>query len=636
MVMDLSSAAAAPDGSGSPDDFKYAVEAAGVGTWRWDAISDQVRLSPESGILLGCGAGQPINYAAFLAQAHPDDRPHLDQVLRGSFARDGSFETDFRTISSTAAFGRWIRVRGRGFNRDGVPFAASGIFTDVSGYKLVEAANSRLAAAVNSSDDAIVGKTLEGIITDWNSGAEAIFGYTAAEMVGQTISLLVPADQPDETLQILERIRRGERVEHFETRRRRKDGTIIDVSLSVSPVWDQAGRLLGASKVARDITATKQARNALLEGEAHLRSILDTVPDAMVVIDEQGRIQSFSAAAERLFGYTAAEVAGKNVSILMPSPYREQHDSYLGRYLTTGEKRIMGSSRVVMGQRKNGATFSMELYIGEACGQQQRWFTGFVRDLTERQEAQQRLHNVQADLAHMSRFTAMGEMASTLAHELNQPLTAIVSYLNGCRRLLERGDGASMSILNDGIERAAEQALRAGQIIRRLREFVSRGETERRVESLPKLIEEASALALIGAKESSVRVTFNFSSGAPFVFADKIQVQQVLLNLIRNATEAMQESARRDLTISTAPTEGAMVEISVMDTGPGIMEKVASQLFQPFVSTKATGMGVGLSVSRTIIEAHGGRLWVEPNPEGGSVFHLTLRAIEMEEPADEV
>lgn len=369
-----------------------------------------------------------------------------------------------------------------------------------------------------------------------------------------------------------------------------------------------------------------------LDREAHLRSILDTVPDAMVVIDEAGRIQSFSSTAERLFGYSAQEIAGQNVSLLMPSPYRGHHDQYLARYLATGEKRIIGASRVVIGLRKDGSTFPMELYIGETITRNRRAFTGFVRDLTERQETQARLHELQSELAHMSRFTAMGEMASTLAHELNQPLTAIATYLNGCKRLLERGTAGDSALLRDGIERAAEQALRAGQIIRRLREFVARGETERRIETLPKLIEEASALALIGTGEGGLRVSFAFHPECASVIVDKVQVQQVLVNLIRNAMEAMQDSNARDLVISTAPMPDSMVRINVADTGPGIAPEMAAQLFQPFITTKAHGMGVGLSVSRTIIEAHGGKLWAEPRPGGGTIFAFTLPAPPAEEP----
>ena len=242
--------------------------------------------------------------------------------------------------------------------------------------------------------------------------------------------------------------------------------------------------------------------------------------------------------------------------MLMPSPYREQHDSYLAHYFATGEKRVIGRGRVVVGRRKDGSTFPMELSVGEMISGGNRSFTGFVRDLTERQETQQRLQDLQAELIHMSRFTAMGEMASTLAHELNQPLTAVASYLNGCRRLLDGSESLHNLMLRDAIDRAADQALRAGQIIRRLRQFVARGESERQVENLVKLIEEASALALVGVKETGVRVTFAFDPRVSFVLADKIQIQQVILNLMRNAIEAMQETTRRELTICHRRTAG--------------------------------------------------------------------------------
>ena len=218
-------------------------------------------------------------------------------------------------------------------------------------------------------------------------------------------------------------------------------------------------------------------------------------------------------------------------------------------------------------------------------------------------------------------------MASTLAHELNQPLTATASYLNGARRLLDGGKPEDIPIARDAIDSAAEQALRAGQIIKRLREFVARGESDRRAENLSKLIEEASALALVGAKETGAKISFAFDAGVGFVLVDRIQIQQVILNLVRNAMEAMQEVEIRQLEISTRWVDLATVEIAVKDTGPGIAPEIAEKLFQPFMTTKPQGMGVGLSISRTIVEAHGGRLWAEPNPSGGTIFRLTLKSM---------
>jgi two-component system sensor kinase FixL len=337
-------------------------------------------------------------------------------------------------------------------------------------------------------------------------------------------------------------------------------------------------------------------------------------------------MQSFSAAAERLFGYAPEEVIGRNVSMLMPSPYRERHDGYLQRYLATGERRIIGIGRLIVGQRKDGSTFPIELAVGEVHSGARRFFTGFIRDLTERQQTQKRMQELQAELVHMSRFTALGEMASALAHELNQPLSAIANYLNGSRRLLATRQEEVMPTVAEAVEHAMEQALRAGQIIRRLRDFVSRGESVRRFEDLPKLIEEAGALALVGVKEMGVRVSFALDPKADCVFVDRIQIQQVLLNLIRNALEAMQECAERELVLATRRAGGDLIEISVADTGPGIAPEIAARLFQPLFTTKAQGMGIGLPISRTIIEAHGGRLWAEPNPAGGTVFRLTLKS----------
>jgi len=369
---------------------------------------------------------------------------------------------------------------------------------------------------------------------------------------------------------------------------------------------------------------------------AHLQSILDSIPEAMIVIDECGLMQSFSATAERLFGYAASDVLGKNVKMLMPSPYQREHDSYLDRYRRTGERRIIGIGRVVVGLRKDGSTFPMELAVGEMRVRDQRFFTGFIRDLTERQETDARLQELQSELVHMSRLTAMGEMASALAHELNQPLSAIANYMKGSRRLMENRSDEGAATVRDAMDKAAEQALRAGQIIRRLRDFVARGESERRLEDVKKLIEEASALALVGAKDKGVRVSYDFDPRCDFVLADKVQIQQVLLNLMRNAIEAMEDSKTRELVVSTSPTNDDLVEISVADTGAGIAPEISAQLFQPFVTTKRQGMGVGLSISRTIIEAHGGSIAPRPNPKGGTIFSFTLPAVTKEEAGDAV
>jgi two-component system sensor kinase FixL len=361
---------------------------------------------------------------------------------------------------------------------------------------------------------------------------------------------------------------------------------------------------------------------AALERASLLRSILDTVPDAMVVIDVAGRIEQFSRAAERQFGWTEAELLGRNVSVLMPSPYREQHDGYLARYQATGERRIIGIGRVVVGLRKDGSTFPMELAVGEAKVGRRTVFTGFIRDLTETQASRARMQELQQRLEQATRLRAMGQMAAALAHELNQPLTAVASYLAAADRLLA-GTPAQPDRAHAAVAHARAQTQRAGEIIRALRRFVAGGEVAPQPEKLAPLVEEACALALVGGRAAAVRVHLELPPDLPAVQADRVQVQQVLLNLIRNAIEAMADGTRRELVLSAARQDG-LVRIDVADSGAGLSAEVAAQLFQPFVTTKPDGMGIGLSICRSIVEAHGGRLSVRPNPDGGTVFSFTL------------
>jgi two-component system, LuxR family, sensor kinase FixL len=276
----------------------------------------------------------------------------------------------------------------------------------------------------------------------------------------------------------------------------------------------------------------------------------------------------------------------------------------------------------------------MHLSVGETQSGGVPYFTGFVRDLTEQQQTQARLQELQSELVHISRLSAMGEMASALAHELNQPLAAISNYMKGSRRLLAGSNDPNRAKIENALDRAAEQAIRAGQIIRRLRDFVARGESEKRVESLSKMIEEAGALGLAGAREQGVRIRFNLDPGYDLVLVDRVQVQQVLVNLFRNALEAMAQSTERELIASNRPVNDDMIEVSVSDTGHGFADEVEKNLFQTFFTTKGTGMGVGLSISRSIIEAHGGRMWAESNQAGGATFRFTLPAASSESLTD--
>lgn len=462
---------------------------------------------------------------------------------------------------------------------------------------------------------------------EWSEAARALFGVPPGQKVSYELflSLLEPKDR-ERTEEAIKRVA--------------DSGGGLDISFKVAGAtgrgqWiraragvikDEAGKVRNLSGIFLDIGEEKQLEDALKTRESHLRSILDTVPDAMIVIDGRGIIQFFSTAAERQFGYSEQEAISMNVKELMPEPDRSRHDAYIARYCSTGERHIIGIGRIVTGKRRDGTTFPMHLSIGEMQSGGEPYFTGFVRDLTEHQQTQARLQELQAELVHVSRLTAMGEMASALAHELNQPLAAISNYMKGSRRLLSEIADPNAAKIESAMDRAAEQALRAGQIIRRLRDFVARGESEKRVESLSKLIEEAGALGLAGAREQNVQLRFTLNPDADLVLADRVQIQQVLVNLFRNALEAMAQSPRRELIATNTKVADDMIEVEVSDTGSGFQDDVLPNLFQTFFTTKETGMGVGLSISRSIIEAHGGRMWAENNAAGGATFRFTLPA----------
>ena len=360
------------------------------------------------------------------------------------------------------------------------------------------------------------------------------------------------------------------------------------------------------------------------ESRERLEALLATAVDGIVIIDKAGSVQVYSPACERLFGYVADEVVGQNVKILMPAPYREQHDDYLSHYRETGEKRIIGIGREVVGRRKDGSTFPMYLSVGEGRFNGEAMFVGIIHDITGAVAAQQVLRELQSELAHVSRLSAMGQMASALAHELNQPLAANMNYVNAALRTLEPMARGEAKLAGELLAKAAAQTARAGQIIRRLRDFIEKGQSVHVLADLNDVVEEALGLALVGVAVANVKVQRQFQQGMKPVSIDKIQIQQVVLNLVRNAIEAMQGSTDSVLTIATFATGVSRVTVSVADTGPGLAPEVEGKLFLPFTTTKDTGMGIGLSVCRSIIEAHRGKIWVEAADGGGAQFSFQL------------
>ena len=362
--------------------------------------------------------------------------------------------------------------------------------------------------------------------------------------------------------------------------------------------------------------------------KVQFETLMETAVDGIIVTNSSGLVKAFNPACERLFGYDAGEIVGKNVKALMPAPYREKHDQYMADYQSSGIKKIIGLGREVTGRRKDGSVFPMYLSVGEGRLEGESIFVGIIHDLSARHSAERQLKNLRTELLHVSRLSDMGQLASALAHELNQPLTAVVNYVKAASRTLgaEQGKSTPRFEKTQGLlDKAKEQTLRAGQIVKRLRDFIRKGESQRSAESMSEIVEEVLELALVGAAEAEIVVHTDLQPRLPHAYVDKVQIQQVILNLVRNSVEALQGVSERHIHISTCFDEKHRSLItSVSDSGPGLTIEVLDKLFQPFVTTKQNGLGVGLSICKSIIDAHGGQILANNNREGGANFQFSL------------
>jgi PAS domain S-box-containing protein len=609
-----------------------------------------------------------------------------------------------------------------------------------------------LAAIFQSSDAAIISKTLDGIVTSWNIGAERMFATTAEEIIGRPIHLIASPDHPSQMRDILDRIGRGERVVHTEIEQRRKDGTLVQFGLTVWPIRDEAGKAIGALTIIHDITDRKRveaelkakseqleefvhaldlvpalvrtvdgrillwgrglqalygwsaeaaigrqchellaseppqpmgeihaellrtdewrgelqqrhrdghrivvasqwalrrdqnglpvsvlevnqdmterrgAQSMLEEREARLRSVLETAPDAIITIDERGIIQSFSNAAERLFGYAAGEVIGRNVKLLMPPGHNQKHDNYLRRYRRTGEKRIIGIGRQVEARRKDGSIFPIELAVGEMVFGDTRIFTGFIRDITTRTRMEQ-------DLRQAQKMEAIGQLTGGLAHDFNNLLTVILGNLEMLEPRLDDVD--SREIMAD----AREATELGAQLASRLLAF------GRRQPLAPKPIDlNVLVVGMIDLLRRTlgtpVRIETRLAADLPITLADFGQVENALLNLAINARDAMPdggsllvETGWREIGPGDAATRadiapGLYVMLAVTDTGGGMSPEIQQRAFEPFFTTKPAGVGSGLGLSMVygFVKQSGGHIELSSDPGHGTTVRIYLPA----------
>jgi PAS domain S-box-containing protein len=473
----------------------------GTGSWAWNVATRQgVYWSQENYRLLGFDPeeGIPPN-EAFYERIHPEDRERVRREVFLERPEGGPhFDMEFRIVLPGGAI-KYVHSTGhpvRNISGDLLEYVGTSI--DVTERKRGEQATRLLAAVVESSHDAIVSKNLDGIITSWNTGAERLFGYAAEEAVGQNITLIIPPDRRDEERAIVEQLTRDERVDHFETVRMRKDGSLLDVALTISPMKDAAGRIVGASKLARDIT--------------------------------------------------------------------------------------------------------------------------------ERKRAEEALRQAQADLAHMSRVTTMGELTASLAHEIRQPISAAVTNAKTCLRWLSR-DEPDVAEACEAASRLVKDVTRAADIIGRISSLFKKDALQRELVDVNELIREMIVLLRSEASRFSISIRTELADGRPKVMADRVQLQQVLMNLMLNGIEAMVDMGTGgELTIKSQQGDNRQLLISVGDTGVGLAPEQAEQIFNAFFTTKPQGSGMGLPISRSIIESHGGHLWATSNSGPGATFQFTLRS----------
>lgn len=500
--------------------------------------------------------------------------------------------------------------------------------------ELVQAhkATDQLAAIVEHSSDSIIGKTLDGFITSWNKSSAVTFGYSSAEMIGSHISMLIPPSLLAEEQATLAEIASGHSVNHFETSRLHKDGSIIHVSITVSPVRDAHGVIIGASTTMRDITENKRAEKENQSTRVKLEAALFSMTDAVFICDPQGNLVHFNRAFATLHRFQNVAECARTL---------EQYPALFEAFEAGGQ--LVPFEQWPVSRALRGETGVAEITLRRKDSGE-RWIVIFnfapivpadgtmtgvvvtVRDVTRQKQSEARLETLRGALARAGRLNDLGQISAGLAHELNQPLAAMVNYSNAAKRLIANREPVALEKAYGAISKATDQANRAAEIILRMRAFIENRGASRAIENINAIVEDAMAVGLMCAQANSITTHLNLSADMPPVFADRVQIQQVLVNLLRNAVEAMENAPRRELTISTAACEDGSVDVAVIDTGPGIPPELADNLFMPFVTSKPGGMGIGLVISQSIIEAHGGRIQVASNPGGGTRFCFRLPA----------
>jgi PAS domain S-box-containing protein len=574
-----------------------------TGSWAFNvATREIVHWSQEHFRIFGFDPedGMP-SFETLMQRIHPDDRASAAEVIERGVREKTDYEQDFRIVLPDGTT-RYMHTTGRPvFNSSGDPVEFVGTVMDVTERKLAENAlresQENLARTEQFSLVMATHTDLEGRWLKVPPTLCKLLGYTEEELLGRRFHEFTHPDDAEAEWNQCSRLIRGE-IKSFdlEKRYRRKDGSIVWVYLNVSVVLDASGAPVHFRTYSRDITERKQREQALRQSEERYRTLAETATDVILTIDQTSTILFVNGAVEKAFGYTPAEIVGQKITALMPERMRHRHEEAMRRYLETGEKRISWNAVSLLGLHKNGREITLDVSFAEVGTGDERFFSGIVRDMTERMRAEAALHQAQAELAHVTRVATLGELTASIAHEINQPLGALVNSANACVRWLaaqnlERARQSALAVVADG--------QRAADIIRRIRAL---------------------------AQRHGVVVETHLAADVPPILGDRVQLQQVLLNLVMNAIEALRGvgAGSRALWVSSELVAATEVVIAVRDSGPGFDPQSLDRLFDAFYTTKPEGMGLGLAISRRIIAAHGGRLWATAHTPHGAVFQFTV------------
>jgi len=501
--------------------------------------------------------------------------------------------------------------------------------------KQADQVSAHLAAIVTSSSDAIISKTIDGIVTSWNEGAARVFGYTAEEMVGQPIRRLIPADiQPEEDF-ILTRIRAGERVEHYETVRLRKDGKPIDVSLTISPIKDSAGRIIGAAKIARDVTEHREAEQALRESEDRLSRLIKSAMDAVIAVDSRQRIVLFNPAAEQMFRCAASDAIGSPLDRFIPTSVREAHRHHVENFGRTGTTtRRMGQLGALSGVRANGHEFPIEASISHMESGGEKLFTVILRDISERKAAEAERETLLAREQELRRGAEESnrlkdEFLATMSHELRNPLNVILGYSELLLRSDEFRNSEQLAQMGEALRR---NALAQSHLIRDLLDLsrLRSGKLTLNSETISVMTAINNAVETVRADAAAKQIDIQVEApdGALFVEGDLLRIEQIIWNLLTNAVKFTPAGGR---ILLRAFYDGEDVVLSVTDTGQGIDAAFLPYVFEMFRQADASnsraqsGMGIGLALVRQLVELHGGKVDVTSAGVGlGTCFTVWL------------